>query len=190
MSPRQGRAGTVAPAACSSAISGAMSPARRHASGFRSRALADGQCTPYVTASVKSGRRNKRLRPANQPHPGNGGLTCPVELSPRGTIRSNSMSKTQKATDRIQADTRDALEEAWNPSSGILWPSPNVIAPSSGRRFRRRAPIGRDLAQNAGVAFAVIMRAASDAAAEWASSQNPQDANFELSSTLCGTTVH
>jgi len=85
------------------------------------------------------------------------------------------MSKIQKATDRIQADTRDALEEALNPSSEILRPSPNVIAPSSGRRFRRRAPIGLDLAQNAGVAFAVIMRAASDAAAERASSQNPQD---------------
>jgi hypothetical protein len=50
--------------------------------------------------------------------------------------------------------------------------------------------IGLDLAPNAGIAFAVVMRAVSDAAAEWASSQNSQDADLDSVTTLCGTTVH
>jgi hypothetical protein len=50
--------------------------------------------------------------------------------------------------------------------------------------------IGLDLAPNAGVAFAVVMRAVSDAAAEWASSQSSQDADLASVTTLCGTTVH
>jgi hypothetical protein len=50
--------------------------------------------------------------------------------------------------------------------------------------------IGLDLAPSAAVAFAVVMRAVSDAAAEWASSQSSQDTNLECVTTLCGTTVH
>jgi hypothetical protein len=50
--------------------------------------------------------------------------------------------------------------------------------------------IGLDLAPNAGVAFAVVMRAASDAAAEWASSQNSADPELESVTTPWGTTVH
>lgn len=50
--------------------------------------------------------------------------------------------------------------------------------------------IGLDLAPNAGVAFAVVMRAVSDAAADWASSQDSQDTDLERVTTLCGTTVH
>jgi hypothetical protein len=50
--------------------------------------------------------------------------------------------------------------------------------------------VGLELAPNAGAAFAVVMRAASDAAAEWVSSQNSQDADLESVTTLCGTTVH
>jgi hypothetical protein len=48
--------------------------------------------------------------------------------------------------------------------------------------------IGLDLAPNAGVAFAVVMRAASDAAAQWSSSQTSQDPDLN-SLTICGT-VH
>jgi hypothetical protein len=50
--------------------------------------------------------------------------------------------------------------------------------------------IGLDLAPSASIAFAVVMRAASDAAADWASSQNSQDADLDSVTTLCGTTVH
>jgi hypothetical protein len=50
--------------------------------------------------------------------------------------------------------------------------------------------IGLDLAPNAGIAFAVVMRAVSDAAAEWASAQSSQDTDLEIVTTLCGTTVH
>lgn len=50
--------------------------------------------------------------------------------------------------------------------------------------------IGLDLAPSAGIAFAVVMRAASDAAAEWASSQTSQDADLDTVTTICGTTVH
>jgi hypothetical protein len=64
------------------------------------------------------------------------------------------MSKIQKATDRIQADARDALEVAWKPSSEIPWHSADVIAPLRRKLFRRQALI--DLAQNAGVGLGVI----------------------------------
>jgi hypothetical protein len=50
--------------------------------------------------------------------------------------------------------------------------------------------IGLDLAPSAGIAFAVVMRAVSDAAAEWASSQNSKHADLDSVTTLCGTTVH
>ena len=50
--------------------------------------------------------------------------------------------------------------------------------------------IGLDLAPNAGVAFAVVMRAVSDAAAQWASSQSSQGADLDSVTTICGTTVH
>jgi len=50
--------------------------------------------------------------------------------------------------------------------------------------------IGLDLAPNAGIAFAVVLRAVSDAAAEWASSQNSQDADLDSVTIPCGTTVH
>jgi hypothetical protein len=50
--------------------------------------------------------------------------------------------------------------------------------------------IGLDLAPSAGIAFAVVMRAVSDAAAEWASSQNPPDADLDSVAPFCGTTVH
>jgi hypothetical protein len=50
--------------------------------------------------------------------------------------------------------------------------------------------IGLDLAPNAGIAFAVVMRAASDAAAQWASSQTSQGTDPNGFSTSCGTTVH
>jgi hypothetical protein len=86
------------------------------------------------------------------------------------------MSKIQKpgineGIDRIH--TRDALEEALNPSSELPWPSPNVMAPVIGQTIWTTSAHRLDLAPNAGVAFAVIMRAASDAVAGWASSQNP-----------------
>jgi hypothetical protein len=47
--------------------------------------------------------------------------------------------------------------------------------------------IGLDLAPSAGIAFAVVMRAVSDVAAEWASSR---DANPDSATPPCGTTVH
>ena len=50
--------------------------------------------------------------------------------------------------------------------------------------------IGLDLAPSAGIAFAVVMRAVSDAAAEWAWSQTSQDADLDSVTTICGTTVH
>jgi hypothetical protein len=50
--------------------------------------------------------------------------------------------------------------------------------------------VGLDLAPNAGIAFAVVMRAVSDAAAQWASSQAPQDVDLDSVATICGTTVH
>jgi hypothetical protein len=49
--------------------------------------------------------------------------------------------------------------------------------------------MGLDLAPSAGVAFAVVMRAASDAAAEWASSQSAE-AEAEPAMILCGQTIH
>ena len=49
--------------------------------------------------------------------------------------------------------------------------------------------MGLDFAPSAGVAFAVVMRAASDAAAEWASSQSAE-AEAEPPMPLCGRTVH
>lgn len=49
--------------------------------------------------------------------------------------------------------------------------------------------MGLDLAPSAGVVFAVVMRAASDAATEWASSQIT-DAEAEPAMTLCGQTIH
>ena len=39
--------------------------------------------------------------------------------------------------------------------------------------------IGLDLAPSAGIALAVVMRAASDAAAQWASSQTSQDTDLD-----------
>jgi hypothetical protein len=50
--------------------------------------------------------------------------------------------------------------------------------------------MGLDLAPSAGVAFAVVMRAASDAAAKWASSQTSQDADLNSLTPIGGTTVH
>jgi hypothetical protein len=50
--------------------------------------------------------------------------------------------------------------------------------------------IGLDLAPSAGIAFAAVMRAVSDAAAAWASSQDSQDTDLDSVTTLCGTTVH
>lgn len=50
--------------------------------------------------------------------------------------------------------------------------------------------IGLDLAPSAGIAFAVVMRAVSDAAAEWAWSQTSQDADLDSVTAICGTTVH
>jgi hypothetical protein len=50
--------------------------------------------------------------------------------------------------------------------------------------------IGLDLAPNAGIAFAVVMRAVSDAAADWALSQDSQDADLTDASMICGTTIH
>jgi hypothetical protein len=50
--------------------------------------------------------------------------------------------------------------------------------------------IGLDLAPNAGIAFAVVMRAVSDAAAQWASSQDSQDADLTNATMICGTTIH
>jgi hypothetical protein len=55
------------------------------------------------------------------------------------------MSKIQKATDCIQADTRD---EAWNPSSKIPWHSANVIAPLIERAILTASAYRLDLAQN------------------------------------------
>jgi hypothetical protein len=49
--------------------------------------------------------------------------------------------------------------------------------------------IGLDLAPSAGIAFAVVMRAVSDAAAEWGWSQTSQD-DLDSVTTICGTTVH
>jgi hypothetical protein len=49
--------------------------------------------------------------------------------------------------------------------------------------------IGLDFAPNVGVAFAVVMRAVSDTAAEWASSQNSQHTDLESVTTLRGTTI-
>ena len=50
--------------------------------------------------------------------------------------------------------------------------------------------IGLDLAPSAGIAFAVVMRAVSDAAAEWSSSQTSQDSDLDNVTTICGTTIH
>jgi hypothetical protein len=50
--------------------------------------------------------------------------------------------------------------------------------------------VGLDLAPDASIAFAVVMRAVSDAAAQWASSQAPQDVDLDSVATICGTTVH
>jgi len=47
-----------------------------------------------------------------------------------------------------------------------------------------------ELAPSAGIAFAVVMRAVSDAAAEWASSLTSEDADLDSITTICGTTVH
>jgi hypothetical protein len=49
--------------------------------------------------------------------------------------------------------------------------------------------IGLDLAPSAGIAFAVVMRAVSDAAAEWGASQTSQDTELDTVTTICGT-VH
>jgi hypothetical protein len=49
--------------------------------------------------------------------------------------------------------------------------------------------IGLDLAPNAGIAFAVLMRAVSDAAAQWAASQSSPDSDLDVTA-LCGATVH
>jgi hypothetical protein len=48
--------------------------------------------------------------------------------------------------------------------------------------------IGLDLAPNAGVAFAVVMRAVSDSAAQWAASQDSPDADLTDATMICGTT--
>jgi len=50
--------------------------------------------------------------------------------------------------------------------------------------------IGLDLAPSAGIAFAVVMRAVSDAAAEWASSENSEDADLSNATAPGGMTVH
>jgi hypothetical protein len=50
--------------------------------------------------------------------------------------------------------------------------------------------MGLDLAPSAGAAFAVVMRAASDAAAQWASSQDPQDTGLDGTTMIRGRTVH
>jgi hypothetical protein len=50
--------------------------------------------------------------------------------------------------------------------------------------------IGLDLAPNAGVAFAVVMRAVSDSAAQWAASQDSPDADLTDATIICGTTIH
>jgi hypothetical protein len=47
--------------------------------------------------------------------------------------------------------------------------------------------IGLDLAPNAGVAFAVVLRAVSNSAAQWAASQN---ADLTDATMICGTTIH
>jgi hypothetical protein len=50
--------------------------------------------------------------------------------------------------------------------------------------------IGLDLAPNAGIAFAVVMRAVSDSAAEWAASQDAPDAGLTDATMICGTTIY
>ena len=50
--------------------------------------------------------------------------------------------------------------------------------------------VGFDLAPNAGIALAVVMRAVSDAAAEGVSPQNSKDADVESVTKHCETTVH
>lgn len=50
--------------------------------------------------------------------------------------------------------------------------------------------IGLDLAPNAGIAFAVVMRAVSNSAAQWAASQNFPDADLTDATMICGTTIH
>jgi hypothetical protein len=50
--------------------------------------------------------------------------------------------------------------------------------------------IGLDLAPNSGIAFAVVMRAVSDSAAEWAASQDSPGAELTDATMICGTTIH
>jgi hypothetical protein len=50
--------------------------------------------------------------------------------------------------------------------------------------------IGLDLAPHAGVAFAVVMQATSDAAAEWASSLEEPNADLGRRPAPHGTTIH
>lgn len=92
-------------------------------------------------------------------------------------------NKTTLATDdtllaAVDQFTRQALADGCNPAE--LSCALTAVA----------VRIGLDLAPNAGVAFAVVMRAVSDAAAEWASSQTSQDADLDCVTTICGTTIH
>jgi hypothetical protein len=50
--------------------------------------------------------------------------------------------------------------------------------------------IALDLAPNAGVAFAVVLRAVSDSAARWAASQDSANADLTDATMICGTTIH
>jgi len=91
--------------------------------------------------------------------------------------------KTTLATDdallaAVDQFTRQALADGCNPAE--LSCALTAVA----------VRIGLDLAPSAGIAFAVVMRAVSDAAARWASSQASEDADLDRVSTICGTTVH
>ena len=81
-----------------------------------------------------------------------------------------------KAVAAVDQFTRQLLAEGCNPAE--LSCALTTIA----------VRMGLDLAPSAGVAFAVVMRAASDAAAEWASSQSTAEA--EAAMPVCGQTIH
>jgi hypothetical protein len=91
--------------------------------------------------------------------------------------------KTTLATDdallaAIDQFTRQALANGCNPAE--LSCALTAVA----------VRIGLDLAPSAGIAFAVVVRAVSDAAAQWASWQASEDADLDGVATICGTTVH
>lgn len=79
---------------------------------------------------------------------------------------------------RVEQFTRQALAEGTNPAE--LSCALTTVA----------VRIGIDLAPNAGIAFAVVMRAVSDAAAELGLSQAPQDGDLENGVAIGGRTIH